>query len=205
MRRIAVRFLFLVLLTTFGASTSLFANPILYTFSGGNNLAGSFILDEETPFANSTDFNGSHFSTLTSSIQSISGTYGLYSFHGTSRLEIFDQPIFFPNGQEAVAPDYWIVRSALSGPLVNGLSVTQLNLFIYTGANLINGASLTPPPHSASPFDFQFSIAFSDGSFDTGPLNGLTSVPETSSLALLVVGFVGITSVKHKLTVMSRS
>jgi hypothetical protein len=205
--QLAVRVLLAVIILL-GLSTSLLANSILYTFTGSHNLTGSFTLDDATPFTTRIEHE-ELLADLTSPIQMIWGTYGDYTFKGTSSLHILRQPVFFSNGTESLAPDNWIVRSSVSGPALNGRSPTSLNLFIYTSPGVlqpdgtragIGGASLTPPPIKKDFFDFNYSIAFSDGTWNSpgDSLTTLVMVPEPSTLVLLSIGLVAVGLVRRK-------
>jgi hypothetical protein len=69
-------------------------------------------------------------------------------------------------------------------------------MFIYGPpgmGTLFSGAPLTPPPlDSPDPFNFQYTVVFSDGSLEGGALNTLVLVPEPSSVALLTFGAIGL-------------
>ena len=175
MRRIAVCFLFLGLIT--GSSIPLFANSILYTFNTSSGVAGSFTLDDSTPFTITeqglfgsgglppTPFVGYHaLSPL------ISGTYGAYSFSGVAGccvfpngLDILDYQPPYGSALDQARGDWWIERSTVSGPVLNGRSVTGLSVFMYLGPNALNGPSFTPPPPIHNAQSFQIAVGFSDG------------------------------------------
>jgi hypothetical protein len=141
----------------------------------------------------------------------LAGSYGPYSFSGNAGLYIFDLP---PSFDGFCCGDQWIVRAgqpvkpSLSGNVVNGRSVTGLNLFIYGSPFLSNPVSLVPPvPSELTPFNFQYSVVFSDGTFDTAALSTLRLdqvelVPEPSTLLLLTIAILGIllTRIIHKLS-----
>ena len=144
------------------------ASPVMFSFSGDRELKGQFILDDAASFTFSNQFEAT-VATLSSPIQRISGTYGAYSFDGSINLVVTDRPAF-SGGQETLLNDSWIGRSTLSGPDVDGRSLTNLNLFVYTSAASLNGASLTPPPFVLSPSLFQYTVRFSDGTIAAAPL-----------------------------------
>ena len=84
----------------------------------------------------------------------------------------------------------------LTGNVVGGRSVTGLNMFIYGPpgmGTLFSGAPLTPPQlDSPNPFNFQYTVGFSDGSLEGGALNTFVLVPEPPSVALLAFGVIGL-------------
>jgi len=169
------------------------AEPVLFTFTGSGEaaLSGGFILDDSASWSVSPSADGGVLGVLASPLQAIWGSIGEYSFIGTPSLYVSDRPEFLPDGSDTVGSDYWIIRSSLSGPLVNGLAPMFLNLFVYTSTAGINGLGLSPPPLSSNPFDFQFTLAYSDSqgqfaSVDGGNLLTLTRVPEPGVFALLV-------------------
>jgi hypothetical protein len=215
MRRLTVRFLFLVLIITFGFSASLFANSILYTFTTVSGVSGSFTLDDSTPFTISGQglfsigfIPPTPYVIYRASSPLITGTYGAYSFSGTGDccgipslfvgLEVNDfQPPYGAALDEGQL-DSWIERANVSGPVLNGRSVTGVAIFEYVHPATINGPTFTPPPPFHDPQDFRFAVIFSDGTSETGQLASLTLVPETSSVLLLGFGLVGIFLMKRK-------
>ena len=170
----------IVLVLCGGPST---ASAVFYTFSGANGLAGSFTLDENTPFTITVDMFGTS-GVLMSPLNHISGVFGAFTFQGTPSLFVSDLFTACCGGAE----DSWIVRSNITGPTVNGLTPAMLNLFIFRGADAVTPISLIPPAPGNFPFDFQYTFGFTDGSFTSGALTTLTLVPEPSTAALLVFG-----------------
>jgi len=166
------------------------ADGLLYTFSGRNGLSGTFSLGVAAPTSTNCDALGCNYQ-FSSASNSISGNYGAYSFSGTSRLDVFD---LLPPGS-VCCNDAWTVRggnpvlAALTGNVVNGRSVTGVNLFISCSpgcATLLSGAPLAPPNvDSPNQFNFGYNVIFSDFSLETGALNSVVLVPEPSTLALL--------------------
>ena len=212
MRRLTVRFLFLVLIITFGFSASLFANSILYTFTTVSGVSGSFTLDDSIPFTISGQglfsigfIPPTPYVIYRASSPLIAGTYGAYSFSGvggcsaiTCSLEVIDfQPPYGAALDEGQL-DSWIERAIVSGPVLNGRSVTGLAIFEYVHPATLNGPTFTPPPPFFDPQDFKFAVIFSDGTSETGQLASLTLVPETSSVLLMGFGLLGLIVLKRK-------
>jgi hypothetical protein len=181
-----------VLVLSGGPST---AGAVAYTFSGANGLAGSFTLDGNTPFATTVDMFGTS-GVLMSPLNHISGVFGAFTFQGTPSLFVSDLFTECCGG----AQDSWIVRSNITGPTVNGLTPALLNLFIFRGADAVTQISLIPPAPGGSPFDFQYTFGFTDGSFSSGPLTTLTLVPEPSSVSSVVLGLIAIVAVHRRQT-----
>ncbi len=134
---------------------------------------------------------------LSSPIQQLWGTYGAYSFQGLASLHVLDRPEFGSDGSDTPGSDYWIIRAALSGPAQDNLAPMALNLFVYTSPGGLNGLSFSPPDHSNSPFDFQFTLSFSNAhgdvdSFAGGALTSLNRVPEPGTLSLLGLGAIAL-------------
>jgi hypothetical protein len=160
-----------------------------YSFSGEGGLSGQFSLDSQAQFAITPGPIG-NTGILLSPHQTLSGTYGGYSFNGQPGLYTFDQPA----DSDSFLPDYWIIRAPVASDSFNGLSIVGLNLFIYTGPGA-NPMSLTPPLHGTSQYDFQYTVQFSDGSFTGAGLVSLgfaSPAPEPGALALVVVGLVAV-------------
>ena len=186
--------------TLFVLSAASSADAILYTFSGANGLAGTFTLDETTPIVVTSDplgIGGLHQSPL----NHIEGTFGAFTFAGTPVLTISDLAF----GCCSNAQDFWIIRAGaptglgqLTGPSVNGLTPTGLNLFMFQNSDLTTAMSLTPPQPSPNPLDFQYTFVFSDRSFVAGPLTTLTLVPEPSTVALLALGLIATVVVQRR-------
>jgi hypothetical protein len=173
------------------------AAPILYTFTGAepcvvpfpsctplvnNFLAGRFFLDDSTPFT-ITDFgDGRRAGVLSSPLQTIAGQFGDYTFTGIATLHVAD----FPSSND-LAFDNWIVRSSITGPTIGGLTPAFLNLLMFTSSSGITDITIQPPSLSPNPGDFQYSFAFSDGSFVSGRLTTLQQVPDTASTFMLLL------------------
>lgn len=164
------------------------------THENPHYLSGSFFLDESTPFdvvVNSLGSGGF----LTSPLQTIQGQFGEYTFEGSAAplqfggrtfesslvLHVFD----FLEVLD-LQTDFWILRAALTGPTVNGVSPTLLNMFIWAAPpdDSTNTVSIYPPLLG---FNRSYVIGFSDGSFASGPLSTV-QVPDvglTWSLMLI--------------------
>src|SRR5262245_13756515 len=172
----------------------------LFTFTGENDLAGEFVLDETAPFTSVTqtpdEVSGFLLSPL---VQTIHGHFGAYTFHGIVTLHIFDRLTPYPPSSFD-PPDFWIVRAlppnlgTLSGPEINGVSPTSLGLFLNVPPDVPIGLDVTPPPPCDVPleerrFCFQYTVGFSDGSIAGGALTSLTLVPEPATFYYVALGF----------------
>ena len=82
MRKLAPSLFFVLFLCCAHAQAS-----TLYTFSGVNDLSGTFTLDDTVPFNITMGIDGSLFARLASPQNTISGTFGAYTFTGT-RVEL---------------------------------------------------------------------------------------------------------------------
>lgn len=163
----------------------------------GPALSGLFYLDTEatryvTPLPNGE--NGSS-SVFTSPNQQLWGTFGLWSFTGDAGVHVMDGPPLWSSGQDNTSSDYWIVRTPVTGAMVNNLTPTFLNLFYYTSPGGMNDSALLPPGNplsSPNEYDFQFALSFADaeGASQTvfGRLFSIQSVPEPSAASLFLVG-----------------
>ena len=170
-----------------------------YDFSGDNGLSGNFVLDASAGLfsAPSTIFPpGTNYS-LVSPFNTLAGSFGSYSFTGNPSLFIFDSMY---NDDFCRASMWYIATSSLSSNVVNGLSVTGVNLFIDSAAGARGYDSLVPPPPpmpNTNFGEFSYSIIFSDGTFTAGQLDTLrldhiALVPEPSTLMMLAIGLLTI-------------
>jgi hypothetical protein len=135
----------------------------------------------------------------------IAGTFGEYSFTGTSQLRVTDN---LASDQFVVSPywaaydlghyDSWYLTSSVLGPEVNGRALTFLGLYEVLPPETDNSSVFTPqspaPPLQIDN-EFYYIADFSDGIREQGNLETLTLVPEPSSLALLAFGLAGVFAV----------
>lgn len=140
-------------------------------------------------------------SIYTSALQYLSGTFGDWTFQGIAEVYVLDGPSFWSNGQENMAQDYWIVRAPVSGPPVNGLNPTHLNLFYYSLPGAFVGSDVFPHVHpleSLNDWDHQFTLSFNDADgpaeFAGGRILDLeipsaSPVPEPTVASLCLMGF----------------
>jgi len=208
--QLTVRFLFLVLIVTFGFSASLFANSILYTFTTVSGVAGSFTFEESTPFNVTTAIFTDHYFGLQEPVVSAqselsltSGSFGSYLFSGTASIFRNDFLSPYDGALDSGLQDWWILHAGLSSNMVLGRSLTSLHLYDYLSPRTDMGPLIAPPTNPGCPppgaplcTNFQYAAIFSDGTTEAGGLASLTLVPESSSLALLTLGLVGIFAVK---------
>jgi hypothetical protein len=184
-----------------------------YSFTGANGLSGNFTLDISAGLdSTGTDQFGTGYQ-LVSPFSILAGSYGLYTFGGNTNLQIFDSTYY----DGFCCADSWIVRAgqpvlpSLSGNIVNGRSVTGLNLFI--GALFLPNVASPVPPAPPDPHrtfaQYSYTIGFSDGTFDQGSLGSLQFVSqdvvaEPATLTLLIIGILVISLLARK-TVWTRS
>jgi hypothetical protein len=190
------------------SATTVRATAITYTFSGvegglfgepaGSNFTGGLVLNGNASRSVTTwgPDNTGTLSTYSSSLQPVSGTLGDCTFSGIADVYVSDGPAYWSDGSDNVAPDYWIVRADVSGPAVDGLTPTHLNLFYYIQPEHSFAANPFPPfdpLSSVNDSDFQFTLSFIDGegtsSFVDGRLFSLQSVPEPSKALLFLMAF----------------
>jgi hypothetical protein len=168
------------------------------------------MLDDSTPFTitdqgvfSSGGFPPTPFVEYHASSPLIAGTFGAYSFSGAGNccgfpngLDILDYQPPYGSALDQAKGDWWIERSNVTGPVLNGRSVTGLSIFNYLGPNALNGPSFTPPPPIHDAEHFQYFVSFSDGTQESGALESLTLVPEPPSFVLLGLGVAGVFAFK---------
>lgn len=149
-------------------------------------LSGSFFLDETATFA-ITNSGGTRSGFLTSPSQTIAGQFGAYTFEESAAPLQFGGTTFQSSTVLHVADfpqvlnletDFWIIRSTLTGPAVNGVSPTLLNLFNFTAPpdDSTDNVSIHPPRLGT----VSYVIGFSDGSSASGRLSTL-QVPDAGA------------------------
>lgn len=167
----------------------------------GMSLSGGFDLDDNatrmyTPLPNGENGSSSIYS---SPLHQVWGTFGGWSFSGIADIHVADGPPYWSSGSENLSWDNWIVRATVSGPSVNGLTPTRLNLFYFTGPGGIVGSNLLPPHDpliAANDGDLQFTMSFSDAQGPAGFLGGrlltMQTVPEPSAALLFLLALAGL-------------
>jgi hypothetical protein len=173
-----------------------------YAFSGNNGLSGNFSLDATAGFVTTCDIPTPSGcitgSTLISPSSALVGSFGPFIFSGGTNLYIQDVPADYPG---FCCRDHWIVRAGqftglpLVSNMVNGQTVTGLSLSMFGpigGRGYMDGPSLIPPEPIPTPVNFQYTIYFSDGTFDNASLDtlellGTHTVPEPSMVAMFIV------------------
>jgi len=165
------------------------ASLMFYTFTGTDQgiptLAGSLTLDASTPFVvDAHDFGpplGVLLSgTLTSPLNTISGTFNGITFTGTPLLSILN----FPIDSDTSTGD-WIIRANLTS--ADG-SFVHINLFQNLGPGGIVAISLIPPtPPPCCNFS-AYQIELADGRVEGGLLS--LAVPEPTTALLTGAGVI---------------
>jgi hypothetical protein len=173
----------------------------VYTFSaaGDEQLFGAFALDDSAEWQ--LTHNGSYVypginGILQSPVQWIGGTYGDFVFGGSAELHTFDQPPYDPTSPLGPIPDHWIVRGQVRSQELHDRWIERINLFIYPFQNATT-LSLDPPQLATiTSINFQYTIAFNDGSYVYGPLASLgpvgAPVPEPGSIAMLAASLLAV-------------
>jgi PEP-CTERM motif len=184
------------------------AQPLVnYTFSGGSGataLEGTFNLDPLAAWnlQASTACSSSGLGcfplingVLSSPLQTISGTVDGYSFSGLATLYVQDVPL--TNGSlDLGVPDYWIIRSNITSPVIDGRSLAHLTIWVYTSLAgpcglSVDTISLMAPTVGQAPGAcpaVQYGAFFNDLSGISGELTSLVPVPEPSTYALMLAG-----------------
>jgi hypothetical protein len=164
-----------------------------YVFGGANGLAGAFTLDATALTLTNRPGAGIGY-TVISPLNALTGFFGLFTFGGSDILGGFTA--LDPNN---ILSSTWIIRALppLSGNVVNGRSVTGLNLIITYPFEPVRPTLDPPIPDEPTIFNFAYFVAYSDGTGNSGVLNTLqlvsvTTVPEPPSLITLALSCVGI-------------
>jgi PEP-CTERM motif len=163
---------------------------ILYTFSGENNLSGTFTLDDTLPFVITETRMGWLYAAHGYPVNTIQGSFGEYTFTGTVMLITFHN---YNSNDFCCLSSYWAIDSFLTGPEVNGRFPLGLSLYIVGTVDPASFPSLTPPPIPTNPDNFRYAFStWPDGHVTLGHLNTLVlipePIPEPSSLLLIAVG-----------------
>jgi len=178
-----------------------------FTSNTGQTISGTLSLDlndtgTATPFSNGE--NGST-ATFLSANHFLAGAFDLWSFSGTPGVFVQDGPSSWSGGGENFSPDYWIVRTSVTGAAIGGLTPVFFGIYYYTGAGAMNGAALLPPANpltNINESDFTFLLRFQDESENlmdiTGPIFSVQSVPEPTAFALLLLGGMLLRAAKHR-------
>jgi hypothetical protein len=169
------------------------AGPITYNFTG-TNLEGTFTLDDAVAWAISPSSIGESGVLKSPSFQ-ISGTYKGYNFFGVPELQVMNV-----TNPDVLVQEHWIVRAKnLTSNVVGGVTMTALNLFIYTG---ITSISTDVPRIPTQANNFSYTAVLSNGSFTSGSLTTLAqqpaSVPEPASFGLLALGMAAAAAYRRR-------
>jgi hypothetical protein len=204
MKRVLFIISLVFLLNTYAPYAHADVQGDFYSFTGAGGLSGKIFIDDNASFVTLPDIGGVGY-TLDSRLNSVAGSFGAFSFFGTgSNIELSIFNVFNP---DAFSEGDWILRagqpvfSPISSNSVGGVTVTGLNLFVDFPPGVLTGATRNVPLPTA--FDlshFDYSIVFSDGTFDTGKLTSLDRVfiPEPATLALVLPGLVGVLSLRAR-------
>ena len=176
------------------------ASPITYTFTGEGDLAGTFAFDDAVEMQITTTNNGRLMlpvseGRLVSPSFTMDGAFGAYTFSGVPYLHV----VQWDDGDYQ---DHWIVRAPLTASSGGPLSLTWLNLFMYTHVPAVSLTPPTVPTNLFSPNSFQYTLSFADGNYIGGSLSTLQqlaseprtlhSVPEPYSATLPWLAFAAL-------------
>jgi len=183
------------------------AETISYTFSTNEGVTGSFALDNATPFSfeSGTLMDGYGDETpwifAASELGATSGSYGDYSFTGSTRIRVRDHLSSYLAAYDLGQTDFWCMTSFVSGPEVDGQALTFFGIYedVRPESDMSNLFAPQSPMSSPDYYNSYFYLAkFSDGTSQSGQLATLALVPEASSLLLLGFGLAGIFATKRR-------
>ena len=200
-----------LILASFGNLTRTYSSTLTYSFSG--------VMQGNEIFAENTDFVGSFTYELAQNFN-VSGSYLLQSYE----ITFLEDPLPIPEGSLILgkgswngAPTNWNPQIEVSNSTEDGFSVTLGRLYIAylsPGMVRIGGPSFIFSDSTGSIFSDtslpdlslvgvpftsgQISISYSIDAGSFANQTGIISIPEPSSLSLLVLGGVVVALVRRK-------